>query len=273
MASMTCNYYSYTLHQNITINIVIPTPEGNEQITNEKILKQYRYEEGLPVVYLLHGAYGNFSSWLRSSNVERYAQKHCCALVMASAENSFYQDMKHGNAYSTFFTKELPAFIKSIFPISVKREDTFIAGFSMGGYGAWYLALSNPNIYAKAASMSGALDIAKTYEESMTGTISAPFLWKDIFEDPAKLTGSQADLFKLYADCLLTGIIPDLYQSCGTEDFLYEMNRSVKDRLEQKGATFVYQESEGGHNWDYWDKDILCILNWMFAKDINPKSK
>ncbi|KAB1438159.1 alpha/beta hydrolase [Candidatus Galacturonibacter soehngenii] len=273
MASMTCNYYSYTLQHNITINIVIPTPEGNEQITNEEVKKHYRYEEGLPVVYLLHGAYGNYSSWLRFSNVERYAQKHCCALVMASADNSCYQDMKHGNAYATFFTKELPAFIKSIFPISDKREDTFVAGFSMGGYGAWYLALSNPNLYAKAASMSGALDIAKTYEENMKGAISAPFQWTNVFEEPDKLAGSQADLFKLYDNCLSTGIVPDLYQSCGTEDFLYEMNRSVKEKLEQKGASFVYQESEGGHNWDYWDKDIQSILDWMFSKDINPQNK
>ena len=68
---------------------------------------------------------------------------------MASAGNYFYQDMYRGSAYRTFFTEELPMFITSVFPVSKKREDTYIAGFSMGGYGAWYLALSAPHLYAK----------------------------------------------------------------------------------------------------------------------------
>lgn len=263
---MTCNYFSSTLKNNITLNVFIPTPEGNEQITSDEVKKQYHYQEGLPVVYLLHGAYGNYSSWLRFSNVERYAQKHCCALVMASAENSFYQDMYYGNAYTTFFTTELPEFIKSVFPISDKRDDTYVAGFSMGGYGAWYLALSNPDKYCKAASMSGALDIVRLYQDSINNTISTPISWKGIFEAPDKLEGSHADLFKLYNDCVLKGRVPDLYQSCGRDDFLYQMNLSVKERLEQKNAPLVYEEGDGEHTWEYWDREIQNVLNWMLSK-------
>ena len=102
MASMTCLYYSSTLGNNIAINVIIPTPQGNEQIVDQDIQKQYQYETGLPVVYLLHGAYGDFSSWIRYSNIERYAQERCCAVVMASAGNFFYQDMYHGSAYRTW---------------------------------------------------------------------------------------------------------------------------------------------------------------------------
>ena len=57
MASMTCHYYSSTLGNNIAINVIIPTPQGNEQIVDQDVQKQYQYETGLPVVYLLHGAY------------------------------------------------------------------------------------------------------------------------------------------------------------------------------------------------------------------------
>lgn len=264
MAVMTCNYFSFTLKHNVTINVFIPTPEGNEQITNDEVKNHYHYEEGLPVVYLLHGAYGNYSSWFRSSNVERYAQKHCCALVMASADNNFYQDMYRGDAYHTFFTKELPEMVRSIFPISKKREDTYVAGFSMGGYGAWYLALSKPDVYAKAASLSGALDIANLYVDSKNNVIDAPFSWENIFEDPTKLEGSNADLFKLYDDCKKAQNVPKLYQACGTEDFLYQMNLLVKKKMEQKGADFVYEEGAGGHNWDFWDKYIQNVFEWLF---------
>lgn len=266
MASINCQYYSFSLKHTVEINIIIPTPEGNEQITDSEVLNSYSYKKGLPVVYLLHGAYGNFSSWIRFSNIERYAQQHHCAVVMASADNSFYQNMNHGNAYYTFFTKELPAFITNIFPVSPKREDTYIAGFSMGGYGAWYLSLSNPEIYSKAASMSGALDIAQLYDESAKGNLESPFSWEDIFADPTNLTGSDYDLFELYRRCAASGNIPELYQACGTEDFLYPMNRSVRDRFKKMGADYVYDEGPGGHNWDFWDQYIRNILSWMFNR-------
>ena len=114
MASMNCHYYSATLKSNISLNVVIPSPTGNEQIVDKSVQAQYGYESGLPVVYLLHGAYGDYSSWMRYSNVERYAQDRHCALVMASAGNNFYQDMYRGLAYRKFFTEELPAFVSSL---------------------------------------------------------------------------------------------------------------------------------------------------------------
>lgn len=263
MAGMSCHYYSFSLKHTLDINVIIPTPEGKEQITSEETKKAYPYEKGLPVLYLLHGAFGDYSSWMRFSNIERYAQRHCCAVVMASAENSFYQDMHRGNRFFTFFTEELPAFIKSIFPVSERREDTFVAGLSMGGYGAWFLALSRPDLYAKAASLSGALDIVTAYREMKKGVIDGPFPWEDIFEDPEQLSGSHADLMALYDRCAAAGNVPGLYYACGTEDFVYDMNREIKERLEEKGAKAVYEEGKGGHTWDFWDKYIQKVLQWM----------
>lgn len=264
MATMACHYYSYSLQRRVDIEIIIPTPEGNEQISDENIISKFNYQKGLPVIYLLHGAYGNYSSWTRFSNIERYVQKYKCCVVMASADNSFYQDMYHGGAYYTFFSKELPSFVKNIFPVSDKREDTYIAGLSMGGYGAWFLALSNPHIYSKAASLSGALDIVKLYDDFVAGKVSGPFDWNSIFENPEKLSGSFADLFFLYENCKSKGEIPDLYQAWGNKDFLYEDNVSVKNRLQSLNANLYYEESEGGHDWDFWDCHIKKVLSWIF---------
>lgn len=263
MASMTCHYYSSTFQGNIAINVIIPTPKGNEEITDQDTCKQYGYETGLPVLYLLHGAHGDFSSWMHFSNIERYAQDRRCAVVMASAGNYFYQDMHHGPAYRTFFTQELPAFITSIFPVSKRREDTYIAGLSMGGYGAWYLALSAPELYSKAASLSGALDIAAIYEVNQAEDTGYSFPWDDIFENPAKLAGSDKDLFELYSRCARQGLAPKLYQACGTEDFLYESNVTVRQRMDEMGADLVYEEGPGGHTWDFWDIYIRKVLDWM----------
>ena len=261
---LNCHYYSTVLKRNTEINVIIPTPEGNEQITNQDIKKRYDYEAGLPVVYLLHGAYGDCSSWIRFSNIERYAQAHQVVAVMASVENSFYQDMVHGNPYFTYLTEELPAFITTLFPVSKKREDTYIAGFSMGGYGAWYLGLSYPERYGKIAGMSAAMDIAQLAKECEKGTIDGPFAWNDIFQNPNELAGTDKDIFALYQKCKKNGILPKLYQACGTADFLYQMNVDAYRRLTDLGADITYSETEGAmHNWDYWDKEINKILDWM----------
>ena len=262
---LTCHYFSFVLGTNVEVNVVVPTPEGNEQITALGEEQRYDYERGLPVVYLLHGAYGDNNSWMRFSSVERYLQAHNCIGVMAGVGNSFYQDMAHGSRYYTFMTEELPAYITRIFPVSRKREDTWIAGFSMGGYGAWYLALSRPDLYSKAASMSGALDIAALYESAKAGTVDSPFPWTDLFGDTTEhLEGSDRDLFALFEKDKAAGLIPQLYQSCGEEDFLFKLNRKSHERMKALGADIDYHEVPGHmHNWDFWDQDIRRILDWF----------
>lgn len=262
MAILTCTCFSTTLKQNVTFNAVVPTPEGNEQVTDQKA-KSCAGDDGFPVVYLLHGAYGNYASWGRFSSIERYAQQYGLVLIMASAENSFYQDMARGGAYFTFFTQELPALVRHLFPVSHKREKTFTVGFSMGGYGAWYLALSRPDLYGKAVSMSGALDIVATYEQGQKGVIDSPFPWENIFADPHRLEGSPADLFALYQADREKGCLPQLYHTCGRSDFLYGMNQSVQKRLAAMGADVPFVEGDGGHDWDYWDKTVRQILPWL----------
>lgn len=267
MACLELHYFSFVMQNNVDITVVIPTPEGNEQITGEATQQHYRYAEGLPVVYLLHGAYGNHSSWTRFSCIERYCQAHCVVGVMASAHNSFYQDMPHGDKYLTFFTEELPAYITSLFPVSKRREDTYVAGFSMGGYGAWFLALRRPDLYSKAAAMSGALDIAASYEQGKAGSMDSPFPWKEAFADPEHLRGSDCDLLALYKKDKANGLVPKLYHACGRQDFLFAMNEQADADFRAAGADdLVYRVGEGMHNWDYWDKQIQDVLDWLLEQ-------
>ena len=101
MALMETHYYSSSLGSNITLNVFVPTPGSSEQITQMGHSAKYDYENGLPVLYLLHGAYGDAFSWVRYSNIDRYAQDRGIVVVMASAENSFYQDLRSGKKYKT----------------------------------------------------------------------------------------------------------------------------------------------------------------------------
>ncbi|CAG9295826.1 alpha/beta hydrolase [Celerinatantimonas diazotrophica] len=260
----TCQFFSSVLATNVTINVVVPTPEGEEQIIEENFVQNYPYQSGFPVIYLLHGAYGNCHSWVRFSSIERYAQKHRCVLVMASAENSFYHNEVYGNRYYDFFADELPQMVGNVFPISTERSKTFVAGFSMGGYGAWLLALKHPERFAKAASLSGALDLAYLHESPQYGVDDGPIPWHRLFKDPQNLRRSNSDLIKLYDDLQASGrAIPALYQSIGLDDPLYELNLKVKEQLTQRQAQLLFYSEPGGHNWEFWDQDIQRVLQWM----------
>ena len=263
MAFFQVNFFSPTLGFNTDIDVFIPTPNSDE-ILNKKKSEYFQKNRKYQVLYLLHGAYGDYTDWMRLTSIEKYAQNHKLAVVMPSASNSFYQDMFRGSDYLTYLTEELPKFVKSIFPISGRREDTFVAGLSMGGYGAVRLAFTKPEQYAACASLSGAIDIVSCREQVVSGLIEGPFLWNSIFEHADEIEGSDADLFALAKKQKKLGKeLPKVFQTCGTEDFIYPPNVSAHKKLLEAGVDVTYEEHPGIHDWDYWDTHIQRALDWM----------
>ena len=112
-----------------------------------------------PLLYLLHGLSDDHTAWVRYTSIERYADAYGLAVVMPQVHRSFYTDQAHGGAFWTFLAEELPELVQRFFVVSARREDTFVAGLSMGGYGALRWALRRPGRFAAAASLSGALDV------------------------------------------------------------------------------------------------------------------
>jgi len=255
------NYFSPVLGFGTDIEVFVPTPNSDE-ILNHKDSGYFHDGVRFPVLYVLHGAFGDCTDWARLTGIERYAQERKAVLVMASADNSFYQDMYRGGSYFTYISDEVPEYIERFFPVSKLREETFIAGLSMGGYGALHVALARPEKYSAAISLSGAVDIAG---EIRRGATYSPFCWEDIFRDPEHVEGTDADIF--YQLKKLLGqkrCIPRLFQSCGTEDFLYDMNRSAYRRICDMGVQITFDEAPGRHDWNYWDAGIVRALDWLF---------
>lgn len=112
------------------------------------------------VLTLLHGYTNSGDDWMQMTAAPRYAADNGLVLVMPDCGNSFYQNMMHGGAYKTFVTEELPMLLGRMFKLPARREQNFIAGLSMGGYGALFLGLSRPDLYAGCASFSGAVDLS-----------------------------------------------------------------------------------------------------------------
>lgn len=245
MALIECNFFSDTLQLCTAMNVILPQP----------VRRRY------PVLYLLHGLSDDHTIWCRRTSIERYADALGLAVVMPAVHRSFYTDMATGQRYWTFVSQELPELVNGFFPLSPRREDTFVAGLSMGGYGAFKLALSQPERFAAAASLSGALDQAW---EVMNMEPEWRREWANMFGDLDKLAGSPQDLLHLAQQVSLsTGPKPRLYQWCGTADFLYEQNTRFRDHARSLGLDLTYEEGPGDHEWSYWDQQIQRVLAWL----------
>ena len=218
-------------------------------------------------LYLLHGHSDDHTAWQRWTSIERYAEDLNLVVVMPAVHLSFYNDMAHGGKYWQFVSEELPALVRDMFPSSSKREDNFVAGLSMGGYGAFKLALTHPDRYAAAASLSGALDIrAVTSPRSDRDNKIWLAEMRTVFGDLSKVPGSKHDLMNLAKKVAKGTVKPRLYQCCGTEDHLYADNIRFLEAVRKLPLDLTYEEGPGEHNWAYWDKMIQNVLAWMFPR-------
>jgi S-formylglutathione hydrolase FrmB len=154
VAFVTCDLFSEALEVGTTISVVLPQP-AEDQIGVGAAVR----EGPPPVLYLLHGLTDDHTAWSRYTSIARYAETAGLAVVMPSVHHSFYTDEVYGHRYWSYVSEELPALVSSFFRVSSTPSDTFVAGLSMGGFGALKLALSHPDRYAAAASLSGALDL------------------------------------------------------------------------------------------------------------------
>lgn len=259
MAHIRVQMYSPTLQTNIGVTVILPSPDSGEHTGGED-LSWFRPGRKYQTLYLLHGAYGDSTDWSRLTGIERYAQRARIAVVMPSAGNSYYQDMAQGEAYLTAIGQELPGQMHTLFPLSMRREDTFIAGLSMGGYGAFRLALEHPDRFCAAASLSGALDVAA----ALTLPRQVPLPFDRAFADPRHIAGSPADLFTLVDQRLKEGaLLPRWFISCGTEDFLYAGNQKAQTEWRRRKLDLTYEEHPGVHDWEYWDTHIRRVIAWL----------
>lgn len=261
MAFIELHYHSDTLKTAVTVNVLLPekakTLIGMDGVENKKF----------KTLYLLHGLSDDQTIWMRRTSIERYAIERGIAVVMPNVGRSWYTDTAYGAGYFAFVTEELPRICSYYFKgISERREDTLIAGLSMGGYGAVKAALRCPERYGGCASLSGAFDISAARRLAMLNE------WQGIFDfhmvDPSELNGTQHDVFALAEKNHREGItFPKMYLWCGESDGLLPANRRFNTLLEDLKIPHLYEESEGNHSWKWWDLHIQSALDYLLAEE------
>lgn len=257
MARISCDFNSEVLGLATSMTVLLPEPGLDSNGHPLPAHEPYR------VLWLLHGRSDDHTMWTRRTSIERYATDHGIAVVMPSVDRSFYIDMVQGHRYGTFIREELPAKARRFFPLSSRRDDNFVAGLSMGGYGAFLLALSQPDRFAAAASLSGALDMA-TRAGALSEDDDGAAEIRRVFGPPEDVRGSDHDLLALAARAVEAGHrLPRLYAWCGTEDFLWDDNLAFRDHARQLEIPLTWEEGPGDHSWGYWDRGIERVLQWM----------
>ncbi|PCJ58301.1 MAG: esterase [Planctomycetota bacterium] len=260
MAFLECKFFSDVLGLSTAFNVIYP-----EKVEKQIGLVSNNSIGDVPVLYLLHGASDDHTVWARRTSIERYvANKNLC-VVMPNADLSYYTDMKNGRNYFKYICEELPETIKQTFNISNRKSDTFIAGLSMGGYGAFKAALTYPDKYCAAASLSGVVDIVDQINKWDEDRIK---ILENIFGDMNKIQGSKNDLYTLL-DRVPNVKSLKLFQCCGLDDFLYEGNIKFKGIVEKLKLDFHFEDGPGNHEWGYWDTMIQKVIDWLpISKDI-----
>lgn len=247
-----CDFYSEALELSTSMTVLLPQ-ETATQIGMPGVVRPH----GTPVLYLLHGLSDDDTIWLRRTSIERYVAELGLAVVMPQVHRSFYTDLPHGRGrYWEFLSEELPGVVEQSFVVSSRPEDTFVAGLSMGGYGAMKLALSRPDRFAAAGSFSGALDVRAFADSSEAGPL-IDTVWGG--NSPA---GTADDLLTLLATAAPAST-PLLWATCGTDDVLVHHQRRFVEAARAAGLDITADEHPGEHEWGFWDAHVQRFLEWL----------
>ena len=253
MALIQINYVSNALQRTVPLQVILPvdklTPDG-------KLPKEKKFK----TLYLLHGFLGNYTDWVSGTRIQRWAEEKDLCVVMPSGDNAFYVDRPAtGNCYGKFIGEELVEVTRRMFPLSRKREDTFIGGLSMGGFGAMRNGLKYSDVFGAVVSFSGAFHLThyeafdpktRAFGEALFGPMA----------EAMKTDKNPEVLAKLLADKAQK---PRIYMSCATEDDLMPANRAFRKVLEDNGFDVTWHEAPGGHDWDFWNDEMQRVLDWL----------
>ncbi len=261
MAFIQLNFMSEALMRTVTVNVILPADKLPSPGSLKPEFKPFQ------TLYLLNGVMGNHTDWMNATCIQTMAEEKDLAVVMPGGENMFYLDHAATHAlYGEFVGKELVEFTRKIFPLSDKKEDTFIGGLSMGGYGALRNGLKYSGTFGRIVSLSAAMMLYTLKER----TDEHPMFMErksyamEIFGDFDKVMESDKNPVWMMSRLKEQGKeIPDIYQAVGTEDFLLEANRKLHKELVLAGGEVTYVEKAGGHEWNFWGGMLSDVFDWL----------
>jgi S-formylglutathione hydrolase FrmB len=261
MAFLQVNLLSSTLMRTVPVNVILPVDKLRTPG------KPVREDKPYKTLYLLHGILGNYTDWVNGTRIQRFAEENDLAVVMPSGDNSFYVDQPEANNnYGEFIGRELVELTRKMFPLSHEREDTFIGGLSMGGFGAIRNGLKYHDTFGYIAALSSALIVKgmpQRTNDSTNFAVRRDYA-ESCFGNLDQVLESDKNPEYLVKQLKKEGArIPEIYMACGDADRLLGVNQEFADFLKKEGVKVTFEIGKGDHEWDFWDTYIRKAIEWL----------
>lgn len=268
------NFLSKTLMKQTNVTMILPS----WTLFDEAKGKAESYLPGtkFQTLYLFHGGTGDDSDYINFSNIVRYADEHKVAVVMPCGYNSSYINapddaLPWPARYWDYIFEELPKVCEAMFPISTKREDTFVAGLSMGSMAATKWAVYGGDRCCAAVVMSGGgmdtTSIMSVVEQSCdNGDTDFAVDTESMAAQGIRFADPDSDLFRTAKRNAEEGKkLPKIFMTCGGNDFIRVFAQASRDLLTEYGYDVQYDEVPGyAHEWDFWDLSLRKALDkWL----------
>ena len=276
MALHKITFYSEMMKMVMGVEVIIPENKWGFSLADRPL--DYRY----PVLWLLPGGGYNYTDWARYTALELYSAQAGIAVVLPSSYYAGYMDTAHGKyPYFSFITEELPPFLTKLFPLSVRREDNFVAGFSMGGYGAFKFAMRYPEKFAACGVFSGPIGIiprqpVRRGPEDLGEREHADDPIPEAQRTIAAAFGGAQDrrntpddnLYLLEKHLAAGNRLPAFYIATGQEDAIAGDNYETANLLHEMGLEFHDIRDHGRHNWEYCDRHVKQFIGWIPLENV-----
>ena len=276
MARLSVDYFSAALMRTTTLDVILPVDNAGEAMGVDHTRRhdpsawdRRDYPSKKPpfkTLYLLHGITGNHTDLISETRIRALAEERNLAVVMPSGYNAFYLDHPEThNYYGRFVGEELLDVTRRMFPLSDRREDTFIGGVSMGAYGALRNGLKYCENFGSIIALSSAM-VIDGFEQIISDGLfflERTYL-ESIFGDLSQVVNSDKDPARLAADLVYCDRPrPRVFMASGNQDPLTPANRILADRMRGTGLDVTYHELQGGHDWNLWNQALPMALEWL----------
>lgn len=261
MAVIQLEFLSQILGEVVNVSVVVPmSKDGRELVGNGDRFK---------VIYLLHGGGDDCNAFLRNTGIERYCKQGNFAVIMPEVRNSYYCDMRYGLRFFTYLSEELPKVVENLFPISGKRDDHFVLGYSMGAQGAIKWALKKPEFFCAVAGMSGMGDLEDFGFGDRFETRDPACAFIAAYKSLKDYRDSSENVKHLAVELVKSGKkIPQIFSCCGTEDFAFDGCTKFVEYAKQIGLSVTFETGPGAHTFEFWNYWLRYAVQWFGLEEV-----
>lgn len=245
MALYTVRFLSKCLMRKVEVKVVIPSLNLQAAMQQQDKAFYQHDTEKFPLFLMLSGFSDDNDSWVMNGGLQNLCDKYRIAAVSVGGEDKWYLDSSPIDSWHTLLEQELPDFLYGQFAKLDSSKKPIICGVSMGGYGALWNGMTNPDCYSAIIALSPA---------------TRP-------DGPLNDESRFASLKTLFSQT--KGKLPYVNLCIGENDFIIAPSREFDRWLEENQIGVRYNIIPGyDHSWDFWRVQIEDVLADMKNRSI-----